>query len=127
MAWTTAGDLIFTAGQLPVAGGELTAAGRLGQELTTAEGTEAARTAAINLLAVADAAGGLERVRAVKLTVFVASAPGFTEQHLVANGASSFLSEVLGDRGDHARSAVGVAALPKNSPVEVEGVFALLG
>lgn len=126
-AWITAGDLIFTAGQLPVASGELVAAGRVGQEVTTAEGTEAARVAAVNLLAVADAAaGGLDRVRAVKLTVFVASTPDFAEQHLVANGASTFISEVLGDHGEHARSAVGVAALPKNSPVEVEGIFARL-
>jgi enamine deaminase RidA (YjgF/YER057c/UK114 family) len=122
------GDLVHTSGQLPVVDGELGRTGRLGAEVTTDEGIELARTAGLNVLAVAaTAAGDLERLRLVRITVFVASTPEFTEQHLVANGASTMLAEVLGDeRGVHARSAVGVAALPLGSPVEVEGVFEVL-
>lgn len=122
--WREGGGLVFTAGQLPRLGGELSATGKLGAEITTEEGVELARAAAINILAVArDAFGDLDRVRVVKLTVFVASAPDFTEQHLVANGASEFLGDVLGEDGQHARSAVGVSALPLDSPVEVEAVL----
>ena len=122
--WTQVGDLVLTAGQLPVVGGALPRTGKLGADLSTDEGAELARTAALNLLAVAaDAFGGLDGVRAVKLTVFVACEPTFTEQHLVANGASELLAAVLGDDGVHARSAVGVPALPLGSPVEIEGVF----
>jgi enamine deaminase RidA (YjgF/YER057c/UK114 family) len=118
------GELVFTAGQLPVVDGQLTATGKLGADLDTDAGRALARTAALNVLAVAaDAAGGdLDRVRIVKLTVFVASDPSFSEQHLVANGASDLLGEVLGDAGVHARSAVGVAVLPLDSPVEVEAI-----
>ena len=124
--WTVAGDLVFTAGQLPLVDGALLRTGRLGDEVTTAEGADLARAAAINVLAVARAAAGdLRRVRVVKLTVFVASADGYTEQHLVANGASEFVAQVLGDDGLHARSAVGVAWLPLGAPVEVEAVLAL--
>lgn len=122
-----AGDLVFTAGQLPVVDGDLPQTGRLGAEVTTDEGAELARTAALNVLAVAvDAVGDIDRVRIVKLTVFVASDPAFAEQHLVANGASELLGEVLGEDGLHARSAVGVAALPRNSPVEVEAIVEVL-
>ena len=124
--WTVAGDLVFTAGQLPLVDGELPRTGRLGDQVTTAEGAELARRAAVNVLAVARAAAGdLRRVRVLKLTVFVASADGYTEQHLVANGASEFIAQVLGDDGLHARSAVGVAWLPLGAPVEVEAVLAL--
>ncbi|MFW5933950.1 MAG: RidA family protein [Actinomycetota bacterium] len=113
--------VVLTAGQLPVVDGELPRTGKLGDELSTDEGAQLARIAALNVLAVgAEAFGGLDAVRVVKLTVFVASDPAFTEQHLVANGASELVGEVLGDQGVHARSAVGVAALPKDSPVEVE-------
>lgn len=120
-----AGNLLMTAGQLPLRNGELTAAGLLGADLDLAAGREAARVCAINILAQAKAAlGDPEKIRRlVKITVFVASAPGFTEQHLVANGASDLLVEALGERGVHARSAVGVAALPLNAPVEIEAVF----
>ncbi len=125
--WTTAGGLVFTAGQIPLVEGRLRRVGKLGAELTTEEGAEEARTAAINLLAVARAAAGsLSRVRIAKVTVFVASAHGFTEHHLVANGASEMLGAVLGDAGVHARSAVGVSSLPLDSPVEVEAVLELL-
>ncbi|MFA9432877.1 RidA family protein [Egicoccus sp. AB-alg2] len=119
-----AGGLVFTAGQLPVVDGVLPRTGKLGADLATDEGAALARTAALNVLAVAAAAiGDLDRVRVVKLTVFVASTPDFTEQHLVANGASELLADVLGDAGVHARSAVGVPVLPLDSPVEVEAIL----
>lgn len=122
--WTRAGGLIFTAGQLPVVDGELLATGKLGADVGTERGAELARAAAVNVLAVARAAAGsLDGLRLVKLTVFVASTPDFTWHHLVANGASMLLADVLGDAGEHARSAVGVAALPLGSPVEVEAVL----
>jgi len=119
------GNLLFTAGQLPLKDGKLQASGLLGRDVDTAGGREAAKFCAINILAQAKAAlGDLEKiVRLVKITVFVASTPDFTEQHLVANGASDFLAEVLGDRGKHARSAVGTASLPLNAAVEVEAVI----
>jgi enamine deaminase RidA (YjgF/YER057c/UK114 family) len=121
------GALVITAGQLPVVDGELAATGKLGEALTTDQGAELARTAALNVLAAAAAgAGDLDRVRIVKLTVFVASAPGFTEQHLVANGASNLIGDVLADHGAHARSAVGVASLPLDAPVEVEAIVEVL-
>jgi enamine deaminase RidA (YjgF/YER057c/UK114 family) len=122
--WAQAGELVYTAGQLPVVGGALPRTGKLGTDLTTEEGAELARTAALNVLAVAaEAFEGLDAVRVVKLTVFVASAPSFVEQHLVANGASDLLASVLGDAGVHARSAVGVPVLPLDSPVEVEAIL----
>jgi enamine deaminase RidA (YjgF/YER057c/UK114 family) len=121
------GDLLFTAGQLPLKDGKLAAAGLLGRDLDTAAGREAARLCAVNVLAQAKAAlGDLDLVRRlVKITVFVASTPDFTEQHLVANGASDFLVEVLGEAGKHARAAVGTASLPLNAPVEVEAIVEL--
>jgi enamine deaminase RidA (YjgF/YER057c/UK114 family) len=122
--WASAGGFVFTAGQLPVVDGALPRTGKLGTDLTTEEGAELARTAALNVLAVAAAAfDDLDAVEVVKLTVFVASSPDFTEQHLVANGASDLLAAVLGDAGVHARSAVGVPVLPLDSPVEVEAVL----
>ncbi len=123
----TSGGQVITAGQLPVVDGALPRTGKCGGALDTEAAQELARTAALNLLAVAGAAvdGDLDRLRLVKLTVFVASTPDFTEQHLVANGASLLLHDVLGDKGVHARSAVGVAVLPLDSPVEIEGVFAV--
>ena len=114
---------MFTSGQLPTVEGALPRTGRLGADLDTAEGAELARIAALNVLAVAaEAAGGLDAVRVVKVVVFVACTAAFTEQHLVANGASTLIDEVLGDAGVHARAAVGVAALPLGSPVEVEAI-----
>jgi enamine deaminase RidA (YjgF/YER057c/UK114 family) len=123
--WCLSGRLLFTAGQLPLDGGRLAATGLLGRDLDTAAGKAAARLCAVNVLAQAKAAtGDLEAIaRLVKITVFVASTADFTEQHLVANGASDLLAEALGERGRHARSAVGVASLPLNAPVEVEAVF----
>ena len=119
---TRAGDLIFTAGQLPLEAGELRLKGKVGETVTVDEAQEAARLCAINALAAAAAqAGGLGGIsRIVKVTGFVASAPGFNDQPQVLNGASEFLGEVFGDAGLHARSAVGVAELPMDAPVEVE-------
>jgi enamine deaminase RidA (YjgF/YER057c/UK114 family) len=119
------GNLLFTAGQLPLKDGKLQVSGLLGRDVDTAAGREAAKLCAINVLAQAKAAlGDLEKIaRLVKITVFVASTPDFTEQHLVANGASDFLAEALGERGKHARAAVGTASLPLNAAVEVEAVI----
>lgn len=118
--------LVLTAGQLPVVDGRLEVTGKLGGEVDLATGQRLARTAAINILAQARAAAGdLGRVRVLKLTCFIASTPDFTEQHLVANGASEFLGEVLGEAGRHARSAVGVPVLPLDSPVEIEAILRL--
>lgn len=119
------GSLVFTAGQLPLRDGKLVASGLLGRDLATAEGREAAKWCAVNILAQAKAAlGSLEAIaRVVKITVFVASTADFTEHHLVANGASDLLVDILGDKGRHARSAVGVAALPLNAAVEVEAII----
>jgi enamine deaminase RidA (YjgF/YER057c/UK114 family) len=126
--WSRSGGLVFTSGQLPTVEGTLPRTGRLGAELTTAEGADLARIAALNVLAVAaEAAGDLDAVRVVKVVVFVACTDGFAEQHLVANGASTLIGEVLGDAGIHARAAVGVAALPLGSPVEVEAIVEVVG
>jgi enamine deaminase RidA (YjgF/YER057c/UK114 family) len=121
------GDLIHTAGQLPLRDGALLAEGLVGDAVDVDTAQQCARVCAINVLAQVRAAGrDLDDVRRIlKLTVFVASAPGFTDQHLVANGASEFLGEVFGDAGRHARSAVGVAALPLGSPVEIEAIVAV--
>lgn len=121
------GKLLFTAGQLPLDSGKLISTGLLGRDLDTSAGQLAARQCAINILAQVKAAtGDLEKIaRIVKITVFVASTPDFTEQHLVANGASEFLAAALGERGKHARAAVGMASLPLNAPVEVEAIIEL--
>lgn len=118
------GNLLLTAGQLPLKDGKLAVSGLLGRDVDVAAGKEAAKYCAINILAQVKAAlGSLDRIgKLVKITVFVASDAGFTEQHLVANGASDFLAEALGDKGKHARSAVGVASLPLNASVEIEAI-----
>jgi len=126
--FTRVGDLVYTSGQLPVVEGALPMTGKVGAEVTLELAQPLARRCALNVLAIgAEAAGDLDRIRVVKLTVFVASDPSFTEQHLVANGASEFLGEVLGDAGVHARSAVGVAVLPLDAPVEVEAILQITG
>ncbi|HWH33428.1 MAG TPA: RidA family protein [Egibacteraceae bacterium] len=119
------GDLLFVAGQVPFVEGRLQATGKLGGALDLDAGTACARQCAVNVLAQVRAElGSLDHVaRVVKLTVFVASDPSFTEQHLVANGASELFGEVFGDIGRHARSAVGVPVLPMDAPVEVEAVL----
>ena len=116
------GDLVFTAGQLPRRDGELVATGKVGAEVTSEVAAEAAAACALNALAaIRGEVGDLSAVRrVVKVVVFVASAPGFTGQPGVANGASELLGKVFGDVGVHARSAVGVAVLPLDVPVEVE-------
>ena len=123
---TRAGDLVFTAGQLPFRDGELSVTGKVGAGVSPEEAKDAARLCALNALAAAaEQTGGLERIgRIVKVTGFVASAPGFNGQPGVLNGASELLGEVFGDAGLHARSAVGVAELPLDAPVEVEVVVA---
>ena len=115
-------DLVYTAGQLPLVDGRLQAVGKVGADVSVDEAVQCARIAALNgLAAVVDLAGDLDVItRIVKVTVFVASAPGFTEQPLIANGASGLIGEIFGDSGRHARSAVGVAVLPLDAPVEVE-------
>lgn len=119
------GNLLLTSGQLPLKDGKLTTTGLLGRDVEVAAGQEAAKYCAVNILAQAKAAlGDLERIRrVVKITVFVASTPDFVEQHLVANGASDLLATALGEKGKHARSAVGSASLPLNAPVEIEAIL----
>ncbi len=116
------GNLVFTAGQLPARDGQMIATGKLGAGVSEEQGYECARQCALNALAaVAAEVGGLSAVkRVVKAVVFVASTPDFTAQPKIANGASELLGEVFGDAGRHARSAVGVASLPLDVPVEVE-------
>jgi enamine deaminase RidA (YjgF/YER057c/UK114 family) len=115
------GDLVFTSGQLPTVAGELLARGLVGTAVEPELAKELARTCALNALAAVDALVGLDNVvRVVKVVGFVASAHGFTGQPGVVNGASELLGEVFGDAGVHARSAVGVAVLPLDAPVEVE-------
>jgi enamine deaminase RidA (YjgF/YER057c/UK114 family) len=116
------GDLLYTSGQVPILEGKLHQTGKLGADLGVDEGKAAARQCVLNALAALKAElGELSRVRRiVKVVVFVASAPDFVDQPQVANGASDLLAEVFGEAGRHARSAVGVAALPLDAPVEVE-------
>ncbi|MGH3250984.1 MAG: RidA family protein [Trebonia sp.] len=116
------GSYVYTSGQLPTVDGKLQGVGKVGDAVAVDEAAALARTAALNALAaVASEAGGLDAIaRIVKVTCFVASAPSFTGQAQVANGASELLTEVFGDAGRHARSAVGMAVLPLDSPVEVE-------
>lgn len=119
---TRAGALIFTAGQLPLTDGKLPLTGKVGDAVSVEQAHGAARTCALNAVAAAsEAAGGLRNLREiVKVTGFVASAPGFNGQPDVINGASELLGEIFGDAGLHARSAVGVSELPLDAPVEVE-------
>jgi enamine deaminase RidA (YjgF/YER057c/UK114 family) len=116
------GQWVYTAGQLPLADGKLLKTGRVGAQVSVEEAAALARTCALNALAaVASVTGGLSAVtRIVKIVGFVASDPSFTGQPLVVNGASELMLEVFGDAGRHARSAVGVAALPLDAPVEIE-------
>lgn len=115
------GDHVHTSGQLPMVDGVLAAAGKVGAEVDPDEGAALARTCALNALAAVDALVGLDAVvQVVKVVGYVASAPGFTGQPAVVNGASILLGEVFGEAGRHARSAVGVAELPLGAPVEVE-------
>jgi enamine deaminase RidA (YjgF/YER057c/UK114 family) len=116
------GDQVFTSGQLPMRAGELIATGKVGTEVTEEEAYACAQQCALNAIAaIRSEVGELSMVkRVVKVVVFVASSPGFTAQPKVANGASELFGTVFGDAGVHARSAVGVAVLPLDAPVEVE-------
>ena len=118
------GSLLYTAGQVAFDGDRLVGAGKVGAGVDLDTAVVCARQCALNVLAQLRAAlGSLDRVgRVVKLTVFVASDPSFTQQHLVANGASDLVADVFGESGRHARSAVGVPVLPLDSPVEVEAI-----
>ncbi|MGH8959959.1 MAG: RidA family protein [Jatrophihabitantaceae bacterium] len=115
------GSLVFTSGQLPMVDATMAATGKVGGAVTAEQAKALARTCALNALAAVHALVGLDSVvRVVKVVGFVASAPEFTGQPGVVNGASELLAEVFGDAGRHARSAVGVAALPLDAAVEVE-------
>ncbi|AIE82774.1 RidA family protein [Actinotignum schaalii] len=116
------GDTVRTSGQLPFVDGQLPATGKLGAEITAEDGYSYARIAGINALAAAaEVAGGVDHIRGIShVTVFVASAPSFTAQPQVANGASELFGEIFGGDGAHTRSAVGVSVLPLDAPVEVE-------
>lgn len=115
------GSLVFTSGQLPMEAGKLPYTGKVGAEVSPEDASALARTCALNALAAVNALVGIDTVaRVVKVVGFVASAPGFHGQPGVINGASDLLGEVFGDDGAHARSAVGVAELPLDAPVEVE-------
>ncbi|MFJ5721541.1 RidA family protein [Streptomyces sp. NPDC093149] len=123
------GAYVYTSGQLPMVDGKLAVTGKVGAEVTPDEAKELAKTCALNALAaVKSVAGDLDRIaRVVKVVGFVASAADFTGQPAVINGASELLGAVLGDKGVHARSAVGVAVLPLDAPVEVEVQVELVG
>jgi enamine deaminase RidA (YjgF/YER057c/UK114 family) len=117
------GNLVFTSGQLPLVDGALAHTGLVGGPVTPEQAKELAQVCALNVLAALDALVGLDNVvRLVKVTGFVASAPGFTGQPGVVNGASELFGAVFGDAGVHARSSLGVASLPLDAPVEVEVV-----
>lgn len=125
LPYTRYSSQLFVSGQLPMRDGKLIATGKLGAGIALETGQECARWCAVNLLAQARAAlGTLSAIRRItKITVFVASDPAFTSQHLVANGASDFLATILGENGRHARSAVGVPCLPLDAPVEIEAII----
>jgi enamine deaminase RidA (YjgF/YER057c/UK114 family) len=115
------GNLVYTAGQLPLVAGQLSVTGKVGVEVMPEVGKTLARVCALNALAAVDSLVGIDSItRVVKVVGFVASAPGFHGQPGVVNGASELFGEVFGEAGTHARSAVGVSELPLNAPVEVE-------
>lgn len=115
-------NIVYTAGQLPMVDGKLIAEGKLGAEVSNEAGKNAAKICALNCLSVIKSViGNLDSIEEiVKVTVFVNSANGFSDQPQIANGASEFLVEVFGDAGKHVRSAVGASGLPLNAPVEIE-------
>jgi enamine deaminase RidA (YjgF/YER057c/UK114 family) len=124
--FTVSGGLVYISGQLPLEDGKLRHVGKLGGEISLADGQAAARLCAINLLAQLKAAcgGDLGRVaRCLKLTVFVNAVPNYGQQPEVANGASDLIASVLGEAGKHARAAVGVGSLPRGAAVEADAVF----
>jgi enamine deaminase RidA (YjgF/YER057c/UK114 family) len=122
-------NLVFSSGQLPTQGGELKRTGKVGLDVNEDDAYEDARTAALNALAaIKSVIGDLDRIqRVVRVTGYVASADGFVDQAIVVNGASDFLLKLFGERGQHARTAIGVYQLPRNAPVEVELVVEVAG
>lgn len=114
------GNTVYTSGQLPLRDGSLAATGKVGAQVPADKAAELAVTCVLNALAAAGTHGDLDNARILKVVGFVASAPGFNGQPAVINGASNLLLQVFGDNGQHARSAVGVAELPLDAPVEVE-------
>lgn len=121
------GNLVFTSGQLPMVDGKLSTTGKVGAEVSAEDAKALAATCALNAIAaIKSEVGDLDKVaRVVKVVGFVASDPSFTGQPGVVNGASELLKQAFGDRGVHARSAVGVAALPLDAPVEVEVIVSV--
>lgn len=118
---TRTGNLVYTAGQLPITDGELLATGKVGAAITPEQAKDLARVCGLNALAAVHALVGIDAVvKVVKVVGFVSSAPGFTGQPGVINGASELFGEIFGEAGAHARSAVGVSELPRDAPVEVE-------
>ena len=121
------GNQVWTSGQLPFVDGQLPATGKVGAEVSAEDAEKFARAAALNALAAIDALVGIDKVtRVLKIVGFVASAENFSGQPGVINGASNLMGEVFGEAGAHARSAVGVAELPLNSPVEVEVIVEIV-
>jgi enamine deaminase RidA (YjgF/YER057c/UK114 family) len=116
------GNLVLVSGQLPFVDGKLTAVGKVGADISVEQAIAAARQAGLNALGIAaHTAGGIDRIKQiVRLAVFVASAPGFTDQPKVANGASDLMAEIFGEAGRHVRAAVGASELPRGAAVEVE-------
>lgn len=121
------GDTLILSGQIPVKDGKMQYTGRVGAEQTVEAAQEAARICTINALAVGSAgAGGVDALkRVLKVVVYVASTPEFTDQHVVANGASELIRDIFGEAGQHARAAVGVPSLPLGSTVEIDVLFGL--
>jgi enamine deaminase RidA (YjgF/YER057c/UK114 family) len=121
---TRSGNIVYVSGQISSDASGV-AAGKLGDDMNVVQGGNAAELAAVNFLSQVVHSAGLDlsKVRVLKLTVFVNSTPEFAEHHLVANGASNLIVGVLGDKGKHARSAIGMAALPLGAAVEVEGII----
>ena len=122
------GNQLWIAGQIALRDGKLVYEGCVGRDVSLKEAQECAQLCALNILAQAKSAlGELSKIKKiVKLNVFVSSSHEFTQQHLIANGASTFMGDVFGEGGRHARSAVGVSALPLNSPVEIDAVFEVI-
>jgi len=124
--YTISGNTLYLSGQLPLEGGKVAVTGLVGRDVDVPGAQRAAELCAINILAQAKAAlgGELGRIRRIlKLNGFIASTPDFVEQHLVMNGASNLIANVLGDAGKHARAAVGMASLPLNAAVEVDAII----
>lgn len=123
--FTISGNLLYISGQLPMESGKIAVTGHVGRDVDVATAQKAAELCAVNILAQVKTAlnGDLSKVRRVlKLNGFVASVPEFTEQHLVINGASNLIANVLGDAGKHARAAVGMVSLPFNAAVEIDAI-----